>query len=343
MSRFKVALVGLDGQTPPDWVRAGLEEAGIQLVARECRTDEELLDCAADADLVWLFGGSRVVTAQNVGRLGRCGAILRTGSGTDNVPVEAATQLGILVANTPDVAPEPVSDHTIGLLFAALRRIAVQDRAVREGVWDRYRAWPLWLLTGRTLGLVGFGRIARQVARKLSGFELTTLAHDPFVSAEVLALHGIRSVGLDELLSRSDVVSVHCPLTPETHHLIDEPALRQMKRTAVLINTSRGPVVDEAALVRALQEGWIASVGLDVYEREPLDPGSPLRQLDNVVLTPHIAGYSDEYLTTSWRLSLETVLDLARGRWPRACVNRPATMRWNLTGRPTGEPSSERR
>ena len=330
MKRFKVALVALDGQTVPGWVPEDLAKEGIDLVVHECKTDEDLARHAADADVVWLFGGSRVLTAGNLALLPRCGAIVRTGSGTDNVPVEAATNLGIVVANTPDALTESVSDHVIGLLFAALRQIAVQDRTVRGGVWDRRRAWPHWTLRGRTLGLVGFGRIARAVARKLSGFEMTVLACDPLVSTEVAAKDGVSMAGLNEVLSQADVISVHCPLTPNTRHLIGERALGLMKPTVVLINTSRGPVVDEVALARALTEGRIAAAGLDVLEQEPPDPSNPLLRLDNVVLTPHIAAYSDEYLENCWRASVATVIALAAGHWPPSSVNRPENPRWNL-------------
>jgi phosphoglycerate dehydrogenase-like enzyme len=178
--------------------------------------------------------------------------------------------------------------------------------------------------------LVGFGRIARAVARKLSGFELTVLVYDPLVSAEMAAEHGGRVVALDELLARADVVSVHCPLTSQTRHLIDERALRRMKPTAVLLNTARGPVIDEGALARALTEGRIVAAGLDVLEQEPPDPSNLLLRLDNVVLTPHVAAYSDEYLENCWRLSVETVIALATGRWPPSSVNRPEKLRWNL-------------
>jgi D-3-phosphoglycerate dehydrogenase len=259
-----------------------------------------------------------------------CGAIVRTGSGTDNVPVEAATQRGIVVANTPDALTEAVSDHAIGLLFAVLRRITLQDRLVRGGVWDRRRAWPHWSPRGRTLGLVGFGRIARAIARKLSGFEMKVLAYDPLVSSESAAAEGASVVGLDEVLSRADVISLHCPLTAQTRHLIDEGALRQMKPSAVLLNTARGPVVDEGALAAALAEGRIAGAGLDVLEQEPPDPANPLLRLDNVVVTPHMAAYSDEYLENCWRLSVETVLALAGGHWPPSHVNRPEPPRWDL-------------
>jgi D-3-phosphoglycerate dehydrogenase len=331
MRRFKVALVGLDGQSVPDWVATRLVEDRIDLVIGECVTDEDLARYAADADLVWLFGGSRVLTPRNLALLPRCGAIVRTGSGTDNVPLEAATELGIIVANTPDAAADAVSDHAVGLLFAALRQISVQDRAVRGGVWDRYLAWPRWPLRGRTLGLVGFGRIAQLLGRKLSGFELTKLVYDPLVSADAVARYGARLASLEEVLTRSDVVSIHCPLTPETHHLIDEQALRRMKPTAVLVNTARGPIIEESALLRALNEGWIAAAALDVLEREPPNLANPLLRLDNVIFTPHIAAYSDEYLETSWRLSVDTVLALANRRWPRAVVNSPQKPRWHLT------------
>jgi D-3-phosphoglycerate dehydrogenase len=161
VKQFKVALAGLDGQTVPDWVFEKLKQHGISLVVRECVTDDDLARHAADADVAWLFGGSRVITASNLPFLKQCGAILRTGSGTDNVPVDAATRLGIVVANTPDALTDAVSDHVIGLVFAVLRRISVQDRAVRGGVWDRTRAWPLWTLRGRMLGLSALAGLPR--------------------------------------------------------------------------------------------------------------------------------------------------------------------------------------
>lgn len=331
MARFKVALVVMDGGAVPEWVSAGLAAEGLDFVAHHCRTREELEEWAADADAVWVFGGSRIVTAENLDLLRRCGAIIRTGSGTDNMPVAEATAAGIIVANTPEALNDPVADHAIGLLFAVIRQIAIQDRLVRAGDWDRHRAWPRWHLHDQTLGLVGFGHIARRVARKMSGFDMTMLAYDPYVPPEIMPSLSVQAASLDEVLSRSDFVSVHCPLTRETHHLIGERELRLMKPEAVLINTSRGPVIDEPALVRALTEGWIAAAGLDVLEQEPPDPDNPLLKLDNVVLTPHIAAYSDEYLEASWRLSMETAIDLAKGRWPRSYVNREVKSRWNLT------------
>jgi D-3-phosphoglycerate dehydrogenase / 2-oxoglutarate reductase len=319
--RFKVALVDLDGQTCPDWVRETIDREGIDLVARDCKTREELEAHAHDADLVWLFGGSRVLHGGNLAAVPRCRTILRTGSGTDNVPVEEATRRQIVVANTPAAIADGVSDHLIALLFAVARRVAELDRTIRLGRWGQapIRAWGG--VRGQTLGLVGYGHVAREVVRKLRGFEMNVLAHDPHVRPDAMAADGATPADLTELLARSDYVSLHCALTPRTKHLVGERELRLMKPSAVLLNTSRGPVIDEAALVRALQEGWIAGAGLDVLETEPPVPENPLLGLDNVVLTPHVAGYSANGTEARWKLSVETVLAVARGEPPRSRVN----------------------
>jgi D-3-phosphoglycerate dehydrogenase / 2-oxoglutarate reductase len=332
---FKVALVGLDHQTVPDSVVTGLAEQTITLVVHECENREELAQWASDADIVWVFGSSRCLHGQmspeELSILPKCGAIIRTGSGTDNVPVKAATKLGIVVANTPDALNDAVSDHAIGLLFAVIRQIALQDRNVRNGIWDRTRGYPNWHLTGQTLGIVGFGRIARTVVQKLAGFQMTNLAHDPFVLPEVFAKHSVCSVSLDELFRRSDFVSIHCPLTPQTRHLIGKAEFEKMKRAAILINTSRGPVINESALIASLRSRQIAGAGLDVLETEPPEWDNPLLQFENVVITPHLGGYSDQYLPNCWHLSMETAIDLWKGKWPGSCVNPEVQPRWNLT------------
>ena len=333
MTKFKVAMVHMDPEELPEWVPETMASHDIEFVFEECETHAQLVSCAGDADVVWIFGGSHIVTADNVADLQRCGALIRTGSGTDNIPIEAATAHGIIVANTPEAFNDGVSDHTIALLLAVVRQIALQDRNVRAGVWGRTAGFPGWHLQRQTLGLIGFGHIARLVTRKLSGYEMTVLAHDPYVSAELMADHGVQAASMDQVLSGSDFVSLHCPLLDETHNLIGERELRLIKPRAILINTSRGPVVDEAALYRALTEGWIAAAGLDVLVQEPPAADNPLFGLDNVVLTPHIAGYSDESLDNSWRFSVETVLDLAQGRWPRSYVNPGVKPRWQLQRR----------
>ena len=330
MTRFKVAMVHMDPEELPAWVPETMASHDVDFVFQECETRAQLAACAGDADVVWIFGGSHIVTAESLADIPQCGALIRTGSGTDNIPIDAATARGIIVANTPEAFNDGVSDHTIGLLLAVVRQIGIQDRKVRKGIWDRHAGFPGWHLQGQTLGLIGFGHIARLVTRKLSGYGMTVLAYDPFVGANVMAEYGVQAASMEQVLSGSDFVSLHCPLLAETHNLIGERELRMMKSRAILINTSRGPVVDEPALLRALTEGWIAAAGLDVLEQEPPAADNPLFGLENVVITPHIAGYSDESLDNSWRLSVETALALAKGRWPRSYVNHDVKPRWRL-------------
>ena len=322
MARFKVALVGNDSLGTPDWVIEAFEkEEGIEFVEYECKTREDLEQYAQDADVAWTFGGSKCLKNGNLSALKKCWAIVRTGSGTDNIPVAEATERGIIVANTPEAINNSVAEHAIGLLFSVIRQTAIHDRLIRNGVWDRMRAWPNWHLVGQTFGLVGFGLVARTVVKRMSNFEMKFLAFDPYVDEAQMAALGVRKVELDELLAASDYVSLHCPLTEGTRHLIGEKQLKQMKPTAVLINTSRGPVVDEKELIRALSEGWISAVGSDVMEIEPPDPDHPLLKMENFVITPHVSGYSDIYYDSMWRYSADTVIDFYHGRMPRSYVN----------------------
>jgi D-3-phosphoglycerate dehydrogenase len=329
MEPFKVVLIETDGGPTPDWVPPTLAEAGIDFAQAECRTADELAECAGDADLVWLWG-SQLIDAAMLDRLPRCGAIVRTGSGTDNVPVAAATARGIVVANTPSAHNDAVSDHAIGLLFALMRGIPLHDRTLRAGQWRRNRLPRAWHLRGQALGLVGFGLIARAVAHKLSGFDLTVRAYDPFVSADAMTAAGVTPATLDEVLAQSDFVFLHCPLTPQTHHLIDARALKLLKPEALLINTARGPVVDEAAVIAALQAGELAGFGTDVFEQEPPDMDNPLLKMDNVVATPHVAGQSDEDRNLCFRLAVDSILALRQGRYPLSYVNRSVQPRWTL-------------
>lgn len=326
---FKVAFAHNNGRTVPKWVADALSKEGIHLVARDCETGDELVDLAADADLVWLFSESQIVSDETLPLLKQCGAILRTGSGTDNIPIDAATRAGIVVTNTPAGLADAVSDHTIGLLLGLARRVTLHDRAVRKGIWDRELSVPL-ILRGKAVGIVGFGHIGQRVAKKLSGFDMCLLVCDPFADDAAVAQHGASKVELDELLEQSDFVLLHCALTDDTFHLIDEAALERMKPTAYLINTSRGPVVDETALTRALQAEWIAGAGLDVFEDEPPAVDNPLFSLENVVLTAHIASHSEEFFDQLYNSSIETIVDLKNGRWPASIVNRGVKPRWTL-------------
>jgi D-3-phosphoglycerate dehydrogenase len=321
----------MDDDEVPNWVLECIADADIEFVQEECEIASDLSRVAADADLVWIFGGGTIISAETLPLLKNCGAIIRTGSGTDNIPVDEATKMGIVVANTPGAHDDEVSDHAIGLMFALIRKIALHDRLLRAGVWKTDGPMPNHHVMGQTLGLIGFGHIARLVAKKMSGFEMTILCCDPFVSSEEMSTSGVKSTTLDDVMSQSDFVSLHPPLTTDTYHLIGRRELGLMKPDAVLINTSRGPVVDEDALIQALMDGKIAGAGLDVFEEEPASLDNPLLKLDNVVATPHSAGGSDLSHEKQWRLSLETAISFSKGRWPRSYVNRGVNPRWELS------------
>lgn len=339
MADFTAALVAMDGQAIPPWVAQELADNGITLVSGECSTGADLIKLAADADVVWVFGGSTVLTADCLPSLPKCLAILRTGNGTDNIPLAAATAAGIVVAITPQAGGDAVADHTLALILAVLRQVTSQDRLVRAGVWDRDRAWPRAQLRGETLGLIGFGSIARAIARRIVGFDLSILAYDPFVLQDVFERHGVAQRSLDGVMSSSRIVSLHCPLTEDTYHLIGRRELRLMRPDAILVNTARGAVVDEEALYHALSERWISGAGLDVMESEPPDPENPILTLENVIVTPHIAAYSDAFWPESWRQSVEAIVNLAQGRWPDFCANWEVIPRRTLDAAGNGRPS----
>jgi D-3-phosphoglycerate dehydrogenase / 2-oxoglutarate reductase len=317
---IKVALVGMDHLVVPRWVDDELARNDVSLVAKECRTASEVIDIAADADVVWVLGGNPVLHKVDLYELPRCRAILRTGAGTDNIPEGRALEAGILIATTPSAGTSAVAEHVVALILDQLRQVTAQDHLIRRGTWDRDAAYPRWRLEGQVLGLIGCGRIARALIRKLQGFELSIMAFDPYVDDRVLLDLGVTPATLHAVLRSARVVSLHCPLSQETFHLIGESELRLMRPDAILINVARGSVVDEVALIRALKEGWITSAGLDVFATEPLGSASELLNLPNTVLTPHIGGYSDDFVEESWRLSVEVLIDLSLGQVPASYV-----------------------
>ena len=327
MAQYKVALVAYDADEVPQWVVEQINGVDIELAICQSANEDEALQCARGADLVWIFGGPKVISDRALRALEACRVILRSGSGTDNIPVGTATQLGIIVANTPEAAAVAVAEHAFGLLLAVVRQIPLQDRAIRGGTWDKNRGRPKGPLEGQTLGLVGFGHIARLLARMATGFDLRTIACDPYIEETVFTRHGVEPASFDQVLSESDFLSIHTPLVESTHHLIGERALKLMKPTAILINTSRGGVIDEPALARALASGQIAAAGLDVMEQQPPDPANPLLQLDNVVLTPHIAAFSDRFWHDYWTHSIRTIIECARTGRPLWTVNPEVTPR----------------
>ncbi|MEZ4607658.1 MAG: C-terminal binding protein [Deinococcales bacterium] len=299
-----------------------LQAAGFNFVYQNCQNFEDIVNLAKDCDVLWIYGSRVPINGQHFAQMPNCKAVIRSGSGVDQIDVEDASQAGLVVVNIPHAHHEAVSDHTIALIFAVGRRIVSQDSSLRQAGWAKsYEKLPLWKLNGKTLGLIGFGLIPRMLVKKLKGFKLDIIVHDPFIDPASLAKEGLRAGSLAEVLRESQIVSLHTPLTKATHHLISDEALALMRKDAILINTSRGPVVNERALVKALEDEQIAGAGLDVFEQEPISPDNPLLKLDNVVLTPHRAGVSDDSIELTWRLSVEACKDLAEGYYPRSYVN----------------------
>ena len=323
MTRFRTVLVDFDDDlfAPPAWVAGELADAGIDWLVGQHRSPEAVLEAAREGDVVIVQSVRPLLTREIIEQLDRCKCIVRLGIGYDSVDVAAATEQGILVCNSPTYCVDDVADHSVALLLGSVRHIARQDRWIRDGRWDRTGARPARRVKGCTLGLVGFGRIARAVAERVSGFGLTILAHDPFVDGEAMAVWGVQKADLDELLARSDFVSIHCPLTEESHHLLDNRAFGLMKDGVFVVNTSRGPIIEQAALAEALESGKVWGAGLDVFEWEPLPLDSPLRSFDNVILTPHVSANSEESVADLYRAGCEIAVAVAQSRWPRGVVN----------------------
>jgi D-3-phosphoglycerate dehydrogenase / 2-oxoglutarate reductase len=253
--------------------------------------------------------------------------------------VKAATARGIPVTNVPDTFIEEVADHAMTLLLAGYRRLVEQDRMVREGRWREGRPalYQHPRLMGQTLGFISFGRVARAVAKRAAPFGLRLIAYDPFVDETLISDHGVLPATLNEVLSQSDFISMHAPARPEVHHMLKEPHFRRMKPSAIFVNTGRGPTVDETALIKALQEGWIAHAALDVLETEPPSHNNPILRMENVTLTAHVASASARFdEARKRRVGHELALVLA-GKWPMSCVN-PAVLqttklqRWQPVG-----------
>lgn len=314
---------------PPESEEARMLGAvGAELISFQARTEEEIAEACSDADA--LLSVLIPLSRKSIERLQTCKVISRYGIGVDNIDVRSATEHGIIVANVPDFCWDEVADTAMALILALERKVAWHDRNIRAGRWQRGKLEDYHAIRGQTLGLLGFGHIARAVALRASAFGFAILAYDPYLKPESIRSYPVRLVSLEELLRLSDVLSLHTPLTPETEHLISERELRMMKPTAYLVNTSRGAVVEEDALITALKEGWIAGAGLDVYEKEPLPQDSPLLELPNVVLTPHIASCTVEAFDRLRQSVIKNVVEVLSGRAPASIVNPEVLDRPNL-------------
>lgn len=321
--RLTVSLVDYDEDlfTPQGWEGAELARHGIAWNVGQYRTADAVIEAARDSDIVMIQSARSLLTREVIEHLPRCRCIVRLGIGYDNVDVTAATEHGILVCNAPDYCVDDVADHALALLLGCVRHVARQDRSIRVGKWDRTLARPARRLRGSTLGIVGFGKIGRMLAARVRGFDLALLVYDPYVDDATITAQGAQKVELPTLLAQSDFVSLHTPLTNDTFHLLGAAQFENLKDGAIVVNTSRGPLIDENALADALRCGKVWAAGLDVMEHEPLPADSPLRGFDNVIFTPHVSANSEQSVRDLYSTACQIAIDVARGVRPPGVVN----------------------
>lgn len=324
MAKYKVATPGgttYGGPATYDYELEALTPIGADIVEIDTKDENEFVKAARDCDALYAKG--RSITKKMIEGLERCKIIALGSVGVDSVDIAAATTRGIPVTNVPDTFIEEVADHAMTLILGTFRRLVVQDKLVREGRWKEGRPmlYKFPRLMGQTLGFIAFGHVARAVAMRAKPFGLRLLAYDPYVEELVMSQYGVEPASLSEVLKQSDFVSMHAPSTPDAQHMLREEHFRQMKKTAIFINTGRGPTVHEPSLIKALEEGWIAAAGLDVLEKEPPGGNNPLLKMDNVILTAHVASATSRFDPARRRRVGQELSLVLSGRWPMSCVN----------------------
>ena len=307
-------------------IRYSLELEALDPIAEiievAAKTPEEFAAGVKHMDAIITSWGFRI-DASLIDQLEKC-VVIGVGSvGVDMVDIEAATRAGIVVTNVPDVFIEEVADHALMLLLGCARQMKTMNRVAAEGQWWSGR--PLLnhtpRLMGQTLGLFAYGNVARCTARRAKAFGMHVIAHDPYVSELTISDDGVEPVSRDELLARSDFISVHAPHNEETHHAFSADAFDKMKPSSIIINTARGPIIDEQALIDALETGTIAGAGLDVLEQEPPSNDNPLLQMENVLVSPHVASATTRMRPETRRRVGREVALVLRNKWPMSCVN----------------------
>jgi D-3-phosphoglycerate dehydrogenase len=292
------------------------DRLGAELILAQVREEEDLIRVGKEAD--GLLNQYSLLTPRVLQHLPKCQVIARYGVGVDSIDLKAATNLGIIVANVPDYCIDEVSDHTLALILSWVRKTTFFDQKVKTNHWDFRLGIPIHRLRGKILGLIGCGKIGLEVARKMAVFGARTIVFDPYLER---VPQGIESTTLENLLKDSDFISIHCPLNESTHHLLGEQEFKKMGRKPLLINTSRGAIVDEKALIQALAEGSLSGACLDVLETEPPVSKNPLLKMENVILSPHTSFYSEESISELKRRTAKNVADVLRGKWPGSVVN----------------------
>ena len=318
-SSYRVVITDCDhGSIEEEREEFGPIEA--ELILAQVREEDDLIRSCQEAD--GLINQYALLTRRVLENLPRCKVVARYGVGVDSIDLKAATDLGIIVANVPDYCIDEVASHTVAMILTLARKTAFFDRKVKSNQWDFRQGVPIDRIQGKTLGLIGCGRIGFEVAKRISAFGVKVLAFDPYIQK---VEEGIELTDLETILKKSNFISIHCPLNESTRHLIDEKEFQKMERKPFLINTSRGPIISEKALIKALEEGRISGAGLDVLETEPPDSRNPMLKMENVIFSPHVGFYSVESISELKRRTAKNVVDVLMGRQPRYVVNREVT------------------
>lgn len=300
--------------------REAIEAAGGKLVVFPVTDDASLLAGLRDVDIVVNRAFSRF-DAHVLSQMDRCRVIVQPSTGYDVIDIDAATEHGILVINLPFQCVDEVVNHALALVLALNRKLTISQAQIRAGIWNPRGLLPIGPIAGETFGLLGFGNIARATGRRAQAFDLKVIAYDPYVDPALAQQWNVELVGLDDVLRRSDYVSCHLPLNPQTYHCLGEAQFRLMKPSAIFVNTARGKVVDETGLIKALESGWIAAAGLDVLEQEPPEPNNPLLHMANVIVTPHSAGTSSATPPRQRRQVIDSIVAYLKGEKPAGLVN----------------------
>lgn len=304
-----------------DYERDAFGRHGIEFAAHDVQDEPHYAECCREAHAVMVL--LQPTPRSVIEKLAMCRVIVSYGVGYDHIDAAACGERDIALCNIPGYCSQEVAAHAVALALACLRKVPLFDRLVRAGVWDNTRGYPLRRLAGQTFGLCGFGAIAQNVADMIGGFGFTRIGCDPRVDDDTFRRHGVAKVPFDELCSRSDIISLHAALTPETTHLLDYPQFLAMKKGVIIVNTARGALINEAALAQAIDAGIVKAAALDVLEREPRcgRSDSPLARYDNVVLTPHAGVQSEEAIAELRRRVVETVIAVLKGEGEAGIVN----------------------
>ncbi len=293
-------------------------KAGSELVILDCKTEQDVINQCQDAEVI--LNQYAPITGHVLASLPKLKAVIRYGVGYNNVDIKAAEKLRIIVCNVPDYGTSEVADHSLTLMLSLSRKIVLLNHAMKKGNWSYIAAMPIYRLQEQTVGIVGLGRIGLSLAAKCHGVGFHIIGYDPYRQQDSLPEY-VRWVGFDELISTADIISLNAPFTQNTEYLIGEKELAAMKPNSILVNTARGGMIDEPALYRALVDKKIGGAALDVFKKEPADPGNPLLALDNLICTPHMAWYSEQAQSDLKRKAAQEALNIANGHPPRCQVN----------------------